>query len=183
MIAALRALAAVGTVGPVSSLWETDPVGGPGDQPTYRNAVATWRPAGAWASPQRALAALLAIELALGRERRDRWGPRRIDIDLLAWDAAGAAGGADRPARSGLPRPDLPHPRAFERPFVLVPWSEVAPGWRDPRSGATVADAAAAAGRGGVRPAALTEAARWATSVAALAGGTSGAVGAGSDPR
>jgi 2-amino-4-hydroxy-6-hydroxymethyldihydropteridine diphosphokinase len=183
MIAALRALAGLGPVGPVSSLWATDPVGGPDGQPTYRNAVAAWRPAGPWASPRRALAALLAIEQALGRQRRDRWGPRRIDIDLLAWDADRAAAALDRAARSSLPRPDLPHPRAFERSFVLVPWSEVAPDWRDPRSGATVADAAAAAGWGGVRPVAAAEGARWAAAVAELAGGHAGAPGAASGPR
>jgi 2-amino-4-hydroxy-6-hydroxymethyldihydropteridine diphosphokinase len=183
MIAALAALAALGAVGPVSSLWSTDPVGGPEGQPTYRNAVAAWRPADAWASPRRALAALLAIEQALGRERRDRWGPRRIDLDLLAWDADGAAVAPDRAARSGLPRPDLPHPRAFERPFVLVPWSEVAPGWRDPRSGATVADAAAAAGWGGVRPVAPPEGRRWAAAVAALVAANAGALGDATGPR
>jgi 2-amino-4-hydroxy-6-hydroxymethyldihydropteridine diphosphokinase len=183
MIAALRALAALGAVGPVSSLWATDPVGGPEGQPTYRNAVAAWRPAGAWASPRRALAALLAIEQALGRERRDRWGPRRIDLDLLAWDADGAALALDRAARSRLPRPDLPHPRAFERPFVLVPWAEVAADWRDPRSGATVADAAAAIGRAGVWPVASPEGTRWAAAVAALLAADAGAPGDATGPR
>lgn len=182
MVAALRALAALGAVGPVSSLWATDPVGGPAHQPTYRNAVALWRPAPAWGSPTRALAALLAIEQALGRRRCERWGPRRIDIDLLAWDD-GAAGAAERATPSRLPRPDLPHPRAFGRPFVLVPWSEVAPGWRDPRSGATVADAAASAPSDGVWPVAPPESTRWATAVAALVGGNAGAPGAAAGPR
>jgi 2-amino-4-hydroxy-6-hydroxymethyldihydropteridine diphosphokinase len=183
MIAALRALAALGAVEATSSLWATDPVGGPEGQPTYRNAVALWRPAAAWASPWRALAALLAIERALGRERRERWGARRIDVDLLAWEAEDGARAAGRSARSALPRPELPHPRAFERPFVLVPWSEVAPGWRDPRSGATVAAAAAAAALAGVRPVPPPEGDRWAAAVAGLPCEHAGAPGTGAGPR
>jgi 2-amino-4-hydroxy-6-hydroxymethyldihydropteridine diphosphokinase len=177
MIGALRALSALGTVGPVSSLWSTDPVGGPPDQPTFRNAVAAWRPARAWAAPGRALGALLAIEQALGRERRERWGPRRIDLDLLAWHAEPGAADAGRPTTAGAvrasgrgTRPDLPHPRALERPFVLVPWAEVAPGWRHPRAGLSIADAAAAADARGVREVDPDEGARWAVAVDACSG-------------
>jgi len=174
MVAAVRALARLGRVGAVSSLWRTDPVGGPAGQPAYRNAVLLWRPGTAWATPPRALAALLAIERALGRERRDRWGPRRIDLDLLAWqpDGGGTADGvASARGRGRLALPDLPHPRAFGRPFVLVPWSEVAPGWRHPRSGVTVG-AAAAASSTGVWPVSAAERARWAAGGAAAGAGT-----------
>jgi 2-amino-4-hydroxy-6-hydroxymethyldihydropteridine diphosphokinase len=183
MIAALRALAALGSVGPVSSLWSTDPVGGPPDQPTYRNAVAVWRPAPPWATPATALAALLAIEQALGRERRDRWGPRRIDLDLLAW-LADTEAPTDAPvsrAATGArgPAPVLPHPRALERPFVLVPWAEVAPAWRHPHAGVRIADAAARVGAAGVRPVDGAERVRWMEAVAARA---APGRAAGSDP-
>jgi 2-amino-4-hydroxy-6-hydroxymethyldihydropteridine diphosphokinase len=70
-------------------------------------------------APAALLARALAVERALGRKRtrEQRWGPRTIDIDLLAYDDAVVA------------RPDLvlPHPRLFERAFVLVPLAEIAP--------------------------------------------------------
>jgi 2-amino-4-hydroxy-6-hydroxymethyldihydropteridine diphosphokinase len=176
MIAAGRALARLGALGPVSSLWRTDPVGGPPDQPTYRNAVVVWHPAPPWATPAAALAALLAIEQALGRERRDRWGPRRIDLDLLAWSPPSADSAPHEGRRAPWRRPDLPHPRAFERPFVLVPWAEVEPAWRDPASGATVAATLAATGRAGVGRVATEEARRWS---AALGGPSGTATGPG----
>lgn len=67
--------------------------------------------------PRALLNAALAVEASLGRERRLRWGPRTIDIDLLAYD--------DRVvAEPGLA---LPHPRLTERAFVLVPLAEIAP--------------------------------------------------------
>ncbi len=170
MVAAGRALARLGEVGPVSSLWWTEPVGGPAGQPAYRNAVLVWHPAAPWRSPSAALGALLAIEQALGRERRDRWGPRRIDLDLLAWcPPCPAPADRRRTGRRG-PDPELPHPRAFARPFVLVPWSEIEPDWTDPRSGSSVAAALATAGTSGVRSVPMEEARRW----AAAFGGASG---------
>jgi 7,8-dihydro-6-hydroxymethylpterin-pyrophosphokinase len=124
-----------------------------------------------WGTPARALAALLAIEAGLGRRRRERWGPRTLDLDLI--DGAGWA-----PAHRGGfgARPTLPHPRAADRPFVLVPWAEVAPAWPapvgTPRVGgeavATVADLARARGGVGVAPAPPAEAAAWRTAVAAV---------------
>jgi 2-amino-4-hydroxy-6-hydroxymethyldihydropteridine diphosphokinase len=70
-------------------------------------------------APEALLERALAVERAFGRERtrEQRWGPRTIDIDLLAYDDAVVA------------RPDLvlPHPRLFERAFVLVPLAEIAP--------------------------------------------------------
>jgi 2-amino-4-hydroxy-6-hydroxymethyldihydropteridine diphosphokinase len=70
-------------------------------------------------TPQELLARALAIERSLGRDRsRERhWGPRTIDIDLLAYDDVVLAG-ADL---------TLPHPRLFERAFVLLPLAEIAP--------------------------------------------------------
>ena len=86
------------------------------DQPPFINcaiAVATAL------SPKALLARALEVERALGRDRahEQRWGPRRIDIDLLAYDDVAL----DEPGLT------LPHPRLFERAFVLVPLSEIVP--------------------------------------------------------
>ncbi|RJS93781.1 2-amino-4-hydroxy-6-hydroxymethyldihydropteridine diphosphokinase [Salinisphaera sp. Q1T1-3] len=97
-----------------SRCYRTVPVGGPADQPMFCNAaaaVATTRDAPAL------LSYLQAIESAHGRIRDVRWGPRTLDLDIIAYD--------DR--RSADPRLTLPHPRAHERAFVLVPLAEIAP--------------------------------------------------------
>lgn len=95
----------------VSSVYETEPVGGPA-QPDYLNAVAV---VDTTLTPVELLAATQGIEAGLGRIRSERWGPRPIDIDIV--DYAGVV--------SEDPTLTLPHPRAFERGFVIVPWSEV----------------------------------------------------------
>ncbi len=167
LAAALGALACLGSVDGVSRLWATDPVGGPPDQPMYLNAVVGWRPAPAWGCPERALAALLAIEAGLGRVRREPWGPRHLDLDLLDW-RDGCSGGR----RPRLRRPVLPHPRAHERAFVLVPWAEVAPAWRylpgrsgpdltPPAAAPSIAALARVCDRTGVRPAGAAASATW----------------------
>jgi 2-amino-4-hydroxy-6-hydroxymethyldihydropteridine diphosphokinase len=95
----------------VSSLYETDPVGPP--QPRYLNAAARLEST----LPARALLSVLhEIEAQLGRERREHWGPRTLDIDIL-W------------AAEPVQCEDLqvPHPRLCERSFALVPLLEVAP--------------------------------------------------------
>jgi 2-amino-4-hydroxy-6-hydroxymethyldihydropteridine diphosphokinase len=179
-VKALSALAALGAVDAASSVWATAAVGGPPDQPEYLNAVVRWRPAPAWASPDRALAALLAVEAGLGRRRLERWGPRTLDLDLLDGDGWSAT------ARGGRAiAPTLPHPRAAERAFVLVPWAEVAPEWPAPPPAAAnggVAPPSAPRGgrpsfttvearmrsvdRSGVRPASAADAAAWRAAVA-----------------
>jgi len=70
-------------------------------------------------TPEALLARVQAIEHALGRARAEerRWGPRPIDIDILAYDDV---------ARDGVDL-TLPHPRLFERAFVLVPLAEIVP--------------------------------------------------------
>lgn len=115
MAAALRILDDdVGTkVVAVSSLYRTPPWGKT-DQPDFLNAVAEV----ATAHPPRALLALcLDAERELKRVRRERWGPRAIDIDILLF-------GEHAVHEAGL---DIPHPRMFERAFVLAPLAEIAP--------------------------------------------------------
>jgi len=117
----VRALADIGTLLAVSSLYETEPVGGP-PQGCYLNAAALVRTC---LGPRGVLERLLAAERALGRVRRERWAPRLIDLDLLwAGDLV-------------VTEPDLevPHPRLRERAFALVPLLEVVPDARDPRTG------------------------------------------------
>lgn len=97
----------------VSGLWRTAAVGGP-EQQDYLNAVVlvdtTLHPSGL-------LAVAHDLEAAAGRVRVERWGPRTLDVDVLAVDGA----------RSDDPELTLPHPRAHLRSFVLSPWAQVDP--------------------------------------------------------
>ncbi|HIK44977.1 MAG TPA: 2-amino-4-hydroxy-6-hydroxymethyldihydropteridine diphosphokinase [Leptolyngbyaceae cyanobacterium M65_K2018_010] len=118
-----------------SSFYQTAPVGPP--QPDYLNACALlWTTL----SPQALLQTLLAIEQALGRVRRQRWGPRSLDLDLLFYGDL------------VLMEPDLqiPHPRLRERAFVLIPLAEIASDWRDPVTGSSVQALCAALDSAGV---------------------------------
>jgi len=108
------ALAALPGVVGVSRLRETDPVGVV-DQPPFLNGAAALETD---FSPRELLGALLAVERELGRERRERWGPRTIDLDLLLY-------GDETIDEPGLA---VPHPRMHERRFVLEPLAELAPG-------------------------------------------------------
>jgi 2-amino-4-hydroxy-6-hydroxymethyldihydropteridine diphosphokinase len=92
------------------------PAWGIEDQPAFVNlciAVETTL------APEILLTRAQAVEHALGRRRQEerRWGPRTVDLDLLAYDDVNA----------DTPRLTLPHPRLFERAFVLVPLAEIAP--------------------------------------------------------
>jgi 2-amino-4-hydroxy-6-hydroxymethyldihydropteridine diphosphokinase len=86
------------------------------DQPPFVNLCVAVETSSA---PQALLARVQAVEHALGRDRANerRWGPRAIDIDLIAYDDLAL----DTPALT------LPHPRWLERAFVLVPLAEIAP--------------------------------------------------------
>jgi 2-amino-4-hydroxy-6-hydroxymethyldihydropteridine diphosphokinase len=96
-----------------SELRETDPVGVT-DQPAFLNgAVAIETDL----SPRELLDLLLAVERRLGRERRERWGPRTIDLDLLLY-------GDETIDEAGL---TVPHPRLHERRFALEPLAELDP--------------------------------------------------------
>jgi len=113
----------------VSSVYETDPVGGPEQEP-YLNLVAR---VATLLSPERLLKVGQDIERSLGRERAERWGPRTIDVDILLY------GTTTRRSK----RLEIPHPRLAQRPFALVPLLEVAPGMKLP-DGRSIASALAA---------------------------------------
>lgn len=109
-----RALVALGALGKVlrqSSFYHTVPWGNPA-QPWFLNGVVLLQTE---LEPRALLAGLRAVEEELGRVRRDRWGPRAIDLDLLLYE--------DRE----IDEPDLriPHPHMHERAFVLVPLAEI----------------------------------------------------------
>lgn len=97
----------------VSPVYETDPVGGP-EQGPYLNAVVI---AESMLDPRTLLDRAQSVENAFGRERRERWGPRTLDVDLITVGNL----------MSDDPELTLPHPRAHERAFVLVPWAQADP--------------------------------------------------------
>ncbi|MEM7771444.1 MAG: 2-amino-4-hydroxy-6-hydroxymethyldihydropteridine diphosphokinase [Cyanobacteria bacterium P01_A01_bin.37] len=107
-----------------SRYYRTAAVGPP--QPDYLNACAVMRTD---LSPRALLHTLLDIETLFGRERRERWGPRTLDLDLLLFDNCVVA-------EPGL---TIPHPRMGERAFVLVPLCDVASDWIHPTSQRAIA--------------------------------------------
>lgn len=145
---ALRALPGF-TLTSVSPIVETDPVGGP-EQPPYLNAVVLGRTT---LDPAELLEALHRIEAAHGRTREVRWGARTLDLDLIQFGAPGSG----QEVVSDDERLTLPHPRAAERAFVLLPWVRaepearvrVGPGENDIRPIAELLDRL---DRSGVRP-------------------------------
>ena len=124
----------------VSSVFETDPVGGP-EQEAYLNAVVVGRTS---LSGPALLQQTQRVEAEWHRVREVRWGPRTLDVDILAL-------GDDVLDTDDL---TLPHPRAHERAFVLVPWLDADPEAVIPGHGA-VRDLLATVGDGGVRPTAV----------------------------
>jgi len=111
-LARLRAHAAV-EVKAISSVWRTAPWGKL-DQPEFRNMAVLIETS---LTADDLLALCLEIERESGRERRERWGPRTLDIDILTY-------GSETIDRPGL---QVPHPRIAERAFVLAPLAEIAP--------------------------------------------------------
>jgi 2-amino-4-hydroxy-6-hydroxymethyldihydropteridine diphosphokinase len=121
-----------------SRLYRTPPWG-LGDQPWFVNAAAELDTR---LEPRALLRALLALESRSGRERSGpRWGPRRIDLDLLLYQGRVI----DEP---GL---HLPHPRLAERAFVLLPLADIAPDLLLP-DGRRLADLIAQVDAGGIEP-------------------------------
>jgi 2-amino-4-hydroxy-6-hydroxymethyldihydropteridine diphosphokinase len=147
LAAAVRALAALpeARLRGVSRLYSTRPVGVQ-DQPDFRNAVVALDvPAGP--DPATGAVALLValkrLERAFGRQDRERWGPRELDLDLLVFGRARLA--VDRPPAGVSLDPGkarrllvVPHPEARERLFVLEPLADLAPRLVPPGWGETV---------------------------------------------
>jgi 2-amino-4-hydroxy-6-hydroxymethyldihydropteridine diphosphokinase len=105
----------------VSQIRETDPVGPVEQGPFLNGAVRIETDL----APRKLLERLLAVEERLGRVRRERWGPRTIDLDLLLY-------GDDVVEEPGL---TVPHPRLHERRFALEPLSDLAPSLEIPGKG------------------------------------------------
>lgn len=123
----------------VSPVYETEPWGvEPGSQPNYLNAVVLLKTT---LPPSSLLERAHAIEEAYARVRDERWGPRTLDVDIVAY----------QDVVSSDPALTLPHPRAHERAFVLAPWHDVDPDAELPGHG-TVAELLDRVGREGVRP-------------------------------
>ena len=109
----IQAVGALPDVVAVSPLYETDPVGGP-EQGAFLNLVVQLETE---RSPRELLVLCAAREAAADRVREVRWGPRTLDVDVLWVDGA------------EVEEPDLvvPHPRMWERRFVLAPLRDLAP--------------------------------------------------------
>lgn len=102
----------------VSPLYRTPPWGKT-DQDWFYNCCASLKTR---ASPEKLLQICLEIELEMKRVRLERWGPRNIDIDILAIEDS-----RGQPILSDKPQLTLPHPRMTQRGFVLKPLSDIAP--------------------------------------------------------
>ena len=122
----------------VSTTYETAPVGGPPQDP-YLNCAVRVRTT---LAPRPLLQRCLAVEARLHRVRRERWGPRTLDVDVLLY------------GHRVVDAPDLvvPHPRLRERAFAAVPLLEVAPGWSLPDGSSLASVVAALAPIEGIAP-------------------------------
>ncbi|HEU5034353.1 MAG TPA: 2-amino-4-hydroxy-6-hydroxymethyldihydropteridine diphosphokinase [Mycobacteriales bacterium] len=112
LLVGLQLLAAQFAVRAVSPVYETAPVGVV-DQPPFLNCVAILETD----DVAEVLEAAQRGEQTRGRLRRSRWGPRTLDVDVVSADGVVSAD----------PRLTLPHPRAHDRAFVLVPWLDIDP--------------------------------------------------------
>jgi 2-amino-4-hydroxy-6-hydroxymethyldihydropteridine diphosphokinase len=107
-----------------SRWYRTPPLGPP--QPDFINGCALLAMTH---TPADLLQILLATEAHFGRLRRGKWQPRPLDLDMIFYGYE----------RINTPQLVIPHPEYHRRAFVLVPLAEIAPDWRDPQTGLTVA--------------------------------------------
>jgi 2-amino-4-hydroxy-6-hydroxymethyldihydropteridine diphosphokinase len=122
-------LAALGRVTAASSLYRTPPWGVT-EQPPFVNAALALETG---LDPDALLVALKTLERELGRVASARWGPRAIDLDILAIDGV----------RRDDPHLTIPHARLYERAFALVPLAEIEPSFAAARDALPAADIAA----------------------------------------
>lgn len=115
----------VGTISNISAIYETAPWGNE-NQPRYLNQVVLVNTP---LRPQQLLNAINGIEVRLGRERRIKWEPRPMDIDILFY--------GDEVINE--PQLQVPHPLLADRRFILVPLNEIAPSFVHPLFGKTIA--------------------------------------------
>lgn len=149
---ALQRLAARGVQPLAIARWRRTPAFPAGSGPDYVNGAALMETS---LAPEPLLALLHEVEASLGRERRARWAPRVCDLDLVACgdlvlpdvETVRALFALSPEAAGAAPAPNrliLPHPRMQERAFVLAPLCDIAPDWRHPLSGRSVAEMLAA---------------------------------------
>ena len=129
-------MASIPDIVAVSPVYESAPVGGPGGQGPFLNCVVEVRTP---LTPLQLLSVAQAAERAAHRVRAERWGPRTLDVDVLL---AGEHG----EVRVEHPDLVLPHPRMWERGFVLVPLADLAPDLVGDRLTPAIAGGVVAAG-------------------------------------
>jgi 2-amino-4-hydroxy-6-hydroxymethyldihydropteridine diphosphokinase len=122
-----EAVASLDGVVAVSPVYETEPVGGPSGQHRYLNIVVALETD---LTPRELLGVCHRLESAANRVRGERWGPRTLDVDII-WHDAGP-----------VDEPDLqiPHPRMFERRFVMRPLADVLAGLGEARGNPLLPD-------------------------------------------
>lgn len=141
--AAIAALVTEGfAIEAVSAIYRTAPLGP--QQPLYANAALMTATS---LAPQELMALLHRVEAAFGRMRRRPWGPRVLDLDIIAYGNHIFPNQWQWVRARGL---TVPHPQMHHRTFVLRPLVEIAPSWRHPRLNLTVRQLAARVSRRGM---------------------------------